>query len=142
AERHLQEAPPPLSGPRPDVGARWAAWVERMLAKEPGDRPSGAAAAWAELEPVVVEELGPTWREGAPIRGRAARRAFRPSAANRLTTLPRRAAPSWPPRPEPARRSNARRAVIAGVVLALVGGAGAATALLVGGGGTESTTSA
>src|SRR5262249_997711 len=62
AGRQLDEAPPPLSGPRPDVGERWAAWVERMLAKEPGDRPSGAKAAWAELEPVVVEELGPTWR--------------------------------------------------------------------------------
>jgi hypothetical protein len=140
AERHLEEAPPPLAVARPDLDGRWVDWIERMLAKEPGERPRGAMAAWAELEPVVVDRLGPTWREEAPIRGRAARRAFQPSAAYRLTTLPRRAAPSGPPRPEPVRTSRARRAVIAGVVLALVGGAGAAIALLVGGGGGKSTT--
>jgi hypothetical protein len=37
------------------VDPRLAAWIERLLRKEPGERPQGAAQAWEELEPMAAE---------------------------------------------------------------------------------------
>jgi serine/threonine protein kinase len=60
---HVSAEPPPL----PAVDDRVAAWVARMLAKAPGDRPGDAARAWAELEEAVVDAHGPYWRRGAAL---------------------------------------------------------------------------
>jgi tRNA A-37 threonylcarbamoyl transferase component Bud32 len=51
----------------PSLDRRVAAWVERLLSKEPEDRPSGPSEAWQELENAVVSILGPMWRREAAL---------------------------------------------------------------------------
>jgi hypothetical protein len=62
ALRHVREPVPPLRSIVPDVDPKLAAWVERMLAKDPRARPESAAAAAAALEETVTAALGPRWR--------------------------------------------------------------------------------
>jgi serine/threonine protein kinase len=61
--KHVSEPPPPLT----DVDPRLAAWVARLLEKAPADRPADAAEAFRELEPIVVDLLGPFWRNEATL---------------------------------------------------------------------------
>jgi hypothetical protein len=65
--RHVSEPVPPLAGAVPGVDPRLAAWVERMLAKDPAERPAAAQAAWEDLEEIVVALLGPLWRRDARL---------------------------------------------------------------------------
>jgi serine/threonine protein kinase len=60
--RHVNEPIPPLQSVKPDVDSRLASWVERMLAKDPKDRPRGATDAWDDLEEIAIGILGPRWR--------------------------------------------------------------------------------
>jgi serine/threonine protein kinase len=61
--KHVSEPPPRLES----VDPRLADWVASLLAKAPEDRPPGAAAAWSDLEEVVVDALGPYWRRTAGL---------------------------------------------------------------------------
>ena len=112
--RHVSEAPPPLTG----VDPRVAAWVDRMLAKRAEERPAGAVQAWAELEEVVVDILGPYWRRHAALDGGEEADAATTTAAPRVATTRRRPAPT-----QPAPRARRRRLPLAGAaaVLALGG---------------------
>ena len=65
--RHITEAVPPIRTLRPDVDPRLAQWIERLLAKEPSERPASAPAAWDELEELTIAALGPLWRREAPL---------------------------------------------------------------------------
>jgi serine/threonine protein kinase len=65
--RHLNEPIPPLRSKAPHVDRRLADWVERMLEKQPGDRPSSAAAARDQLEEAILAGLGPRWRRRAAL---------------------------------------------------------------------------
>jgi serine/threonine protein kinase len=77
--RHVHERVPSVRTVAPDVDARIADWLERLLAKRPEDRFQSADAAWLELEDVVLELSGPRWRrearlvvdDGAPTAGRS-----------------------------------------------------------------------
>jgi serine/threonine protein kinase len=60
---HVAEPAPPLTGFGPGV-AGWLAW---LLEKDPEARPAGAREAWEELEPAVVDLLGPLWRRDATL---------------------------------------------------------------------------
>lgn len=53
----------PLDAKRPDLPGGLAEWVHRLLEKDPADRPQGAAVAWAELEPIVLDHRRPRPRE-------------------------------------------------------------------------------
>jgi serine/threonine protein kinase len=64
---HVNEPAPPLRERAADLPPELCAWVERLLAKEPGDRPESAQGAADELEQLAVAELGPFWRRQAPI---------------------------------------------------------------------------
>jgi serine/threonine protein kinase len=64
--RHIHDPVPPLRAKRPDLDAELADWVERLLAKDPADRPQGAAAAWKELEPIAGSTSGPRPRAPGP----------------------------------------------------------------------------
>ncbi|HEX5617277.1 MAG TPA: protein kinase [Solirubrobacteraceae bacterium] len=61
--KHVAEPPPPLT----DCDPRVAAWVMRLLEKDPADRPAGAVEAWREIEPTIVDLLGPFWRNDATL---------------------------------------------------------------------------
>jgi serine/threonine protein kinase len=61
--RHVSEPPPPLTNVDPTLGA----WVAQLLEKAPEARPAGAMQAWRELEPTIVDLLGPFWRNDATL---------------------------------------------------------------------------
>ncbi len=65
--RHVNEPIPSLARVAPGVDPRLAAWVDRLLAKDPADRPASAAGAWAELEETLDDVLGPRWRRRASL---------------------------------------------------------------------------
>src|SRR5207245_920617 len=65
--RHVHETVPPLRSVVSDLDPRIARWVERLLAKNPADRPAGAAEAWDELEGTLIDTLGPRWRRDASL---------------------------------------------------------------------------
>jgi serine/threonine-protein kinase len=61
AVQHLNQPAPPLVGRRPDVPARLAEVIERMLAKKPAERFSDPAALSSELQAVAVEGAEQGW---------------------------------------------------------------------------------
>jgi hypothetical protein len=129
--------PPPLEV-NPDLDPALASWLERMLAKEPSERPPGAAAAWDELEEIVIALLGPRGRREARLVGRGRPRS---NGAPKLlipagaTTKPRGAdaatrAAVAPPTVK-TRRPSRRRLLAIGALLLLCA-AGFALAILPG----------
>ena len=65
--RHMTERPPRVDELEPGVDADLADWVDRMLAKDPGDRFRSALAAWDDLDDVIAELEGPRWRRRARL---------------------------------------------------------------------------
>jgi serine/threonine protein kinase len=65
--KHVYEAPPPLGLAAPRIDPGLAAWVDRLLAKDPPARPASAEEAWHGLEDVVIRLLGPRWRRDAEL---------------------------------------------------------------------------
>ncbi|MDA0168141.1 protein kinase [Solirubrobacter taibaiensis] len=65
--RHATEPIPPVSSIVPDIDPRLSVWVARMVEKDRRQRPPSAAAAWDELEEIVVDILGPRWRRDARL---------------------------------------------------------------------------
>ena len=116
--QHLNEPVPPLGTKRPDLDPGVCAWVERMLAKAPGDRPRSAAEACDELDELVMGVAGPRWR-------RQSRLTESPLAAVAPSSTAAATDP-LPPPAAPARRH--RRAWVLGTTAA------AAAALVIGGG--------
>ncbi|MEV6108709.1 protein kinase [Streptomyces sp. NPDC051940] len=51
--RHLYEAPVPVRDERPEVPAALAALVDRLLAKDPEERPGSAQEVYGELAPLL-----------------------------------------------------------------------------------------
>jgi tRNA A-37 threonylcarbamoyl transferase component Bud32 len=119
--RHVNEPVPPLD---PAVDPRLDIWVNRMMAKAPGDRFASADTAWEKLEDTVLDLLGPRWRRDAPLVGSEAARSARP-----LRPATFEGTESRP------RRALRRRAGIILVLTALAGG-GVAVGLAAAGGGT------
>jgi hypothetical protein len=67
ALRHVNEDIPTVSDLSPDVDPLVSQWVERMLAKDPSQRTQSASDAWDEFEDIVIELLGPRWRDGSAL---------------------------------------------------------------------------
>ena len=65
--RHLHDPVPPISSLNAGVHPGIEAWIGRLLIKDPAQRTGSAAAAWDELEEIVIELLGPRWRRHAQI---------------------------------------------------------------------------
>jgi serine/threonine protein kinase len=79
--RHINEPAEPAAKANPALDPGIAAWVDALLAKEPSERPSGAAEAWDALEETLLELLGPRWRRGSALPElKAARRTETPAA--------------------------------------------------------------
>ncbi|HEX6700931.1 MAG TPA: protein kinase [Gaiellaceae bacterium] len=67
--RHANEAVAPLHEVAPSTPRPLCDWVRRMLAKQPEERPAGAAKAWEELEEAVIDVVGSRWRRDARLVG-------------------------------------------------------------------------
>jgi len=65
--QHVYEQPRNASAVNSAVPAPIAEWVEWMMAKDPGDRPADARAAWTHLEEIAVSLLGWRWRREAGL---------------------------------------------------------------------------
>lgn len=75
-QKHLNEPPTPLKLLRSDVPEDMARLVERLLAKDPADRPSDAVAVRQALLPFAKEERRhPGWEGFDPVGHLVARRA-------------------------------------------------------------------
>jgi tRNA A-37 threonylcarbamoyl transferase component Bud32 len=79
--QHVNTPPLELSSLVPSVDPRLSDWIDRLLTKEPADRPHLASAAWLRLEEIVLAQLGPRWR-------RSARLTAAPAAELTPATLP------------------------------------------------------
>ncbi len=64
---HITEPLPPPLEIDPTLHAGIAAWLERMLAKEPADRPRSAREAWDRLDDCIVAAEGSFWRRAARL---------------------------------------------------------------------------
>jgi protein kinase-like protein len=136
--QHIHEPIPPPRSINPDLDDGLASWLERMLAKDPEQRPASAAEAWEELEEIVIALLGPRWRREARLVKRpASNGAARPQTPPRaITTKPQQPAPATTPAELPGteelpRRQSRRTAVVIGALVA-AGAAGLALAILPG----------
>jgi hypothetical protein len=65
--RHVHERPASAASVDPAVDRRVSDWIDRLLRKEPGARPRSAAAAWRQLEEIVVAIEGPEWARTARL---------------------------------------------------------------------------
>ena len=110
--QHLNEQPPPLEAARPDLDPALRAWVERLLAKAPEDRPQTAGDAWDELEEVMIRVAGPRWHRESRLSGQ------HPGVQAAGRSTPATARQPKPTRELPARRPRAF-AIAASAVVAL-----------------------
>jgi tRNA A-37 threonylcarbamoyl transferase component Bud32 len=64
AVQHLNQLPEPLASRRPDMPARFAAVIDRMLAKKPADRYADPQALLRELHALATEGAREGWSTG------------------------------------------------------------------------------
>jgi serine/threonine protein kinase len=75
-----------------DVDPDISAWIERLTAKDPTQRPQSATVAWEELEEILIGKLGPRWRREArlpepPSLGAAPSAPQRPAESDEFETF-------------------------------------------------------
>jgi Protein kinase domain len=147
--RQVNEEIPPVRELDAGVDARLSDWIERMVAKEPSQRPESAGAAWDELEDTLIALLGARWQREAglapfpqandrvlPGRAPLLTPPTQPRGRQPLaTTMPPRVLPEALPEvlPEVARRPRRKRRVGAKTARLIVAGVAvvaAAAALL------------
>jgi Protein kinase domain len=97
--RHINESVPRVSDLVPSSDPRISDWIERMVAKAPGDRPQSASEAWDGLEEGLLGVLGPRWRKSARLLEPGEQPLAAPAPPRGLTTAHSRptapVAPSW-----------------------------------------------
>jgi serine/threonine protein kinase len=65
--RQVNEAIPSWIAVNSQADPGISAWIDRLLVKDPRNRQRSPAAAWEELEDIVVAMLGPLWRRRARL---------------------------------------------------------------------------
>jgi serine/threonine protein kinase len=65
--RHLNEIPVPPCQLDPSISPALSAWIERLLIKDPAERPGSAGEAVEALEDLLDADLGSRWRRGARL---------------------------------------------------------------------------
>jgi protein kinase-like protein len=98
--RQVNQQTPSAIRLNPETDPDVSAWIDRLLSKNPHERPSSPCAAWDELEEIVVGKLGPYWRRDA--------RLIDPGV---IPVAPARRARRQPTK-LPARRSHGHAAVV------------------------------
>ncbi len=133
---HLREAPPELADAVPEVPPALAAWVARLMAKDPSARPASARAALEELDAIPTT---PTDEAPNPSRLAAPPQAELPETVDARPTRPPHARALRAPPPRPVRTSATRSKtppwLVATVALVLVGGLAGAIAVAAGSSG-------
>jgi len=120
---HLNDPPPSLRKTRPSVPAPLASWVDRMLAKEPGQRPASARQALEALDDAARDS------ERAPIPARAPAAVVAHPVAAPVTA---EASPtSTAERPERPERPAPKRGAVPWLIVTLVLGSVAALAAVI-----------
>lgn len=66
-DRHLHDRVPRVCDLVPGMSTAMADWIGRMVAKTPSDRPESAGVAWQDLETLLTEGLGCSWRLAAGL---------------------------------------------------------------------------
>src|SRR5215207_2786011 len=87
--RHVNEAIPPVRAIDPSIDEEISDWIQALLRKDPGARPSSAAAAWDEYEEIADRLLPRRWRRQGRLLGE-------PGSAPPASTPP----PFTPPPPD------------------------------------------
>ena len=132
--QHLNEAPPPLREARSELDPALCAWVERMLAKAPADRPESAGSAWDELEEAVIAVAGPRWHRSSRLTGSGAAARTDRSDGSPTAATQAQPAPTWE-LPARRRRALVLAASVGAVLVLLAGGVALAVDMTGGGGG-------
>ncbi|MEK8143877.1 serine/threonine-protein kinase [Streptomyces sp. M10(2022)] len=97
-DKHVNQEPTPVRLLRSDVSEALARLVDRLLAKNPADRPADAVAVRDALLPLVAEGSAlPVWQDFDPVKW-----LLRPANEAASVTEPRLYEPTAP---EPAKRS-------------------------------------
>jgi serine/threonine protein kinase len=65
--RKVNERPPTLRSRRPDLDRALADWVDSLLEREPGRRPSSPQSVRESLEDMAERVIGPRWRREAAL---------------------------------------------------------------------------
>lgn len=65
--RHIHDQIPPPLVIKPDLDPGLAAWIEKLLEKDPKQRYQRAVDAWDDLEEVILDVIGPRWRRDARL---------------------------------------------------------------------------
>lgn len=95
-QKHLEEQPPPVRVLRSDVPRNLERLIERLLAKDPAERPEDAVAVRETLLPLVQgEDKVPGWDDFSPVG------QFRTAAYKLGTAAIRPAGPASAPRSRP-----------------------------------------
>jgi serine/threonine protein kinase len=86
----VRQVSDPIPRPRslnPEVDPAISDWIERLLVKETEDRARSAAAAWDQLEEIVLDLVGARWRRAdrLPVLSPARTVGSPPAAARRST---------------------------------------------------------
>jgi Protein kinase domain len=118
--QHLNEPAPPLRAANPDLDPALSAWVERLLAKAPEQRPPSAAEAWDDLDETVIRIAGPRWRRQSRLTASPVAAAVPSTATSATQQLQSRG--ELPGR----RRRVVRRGVVAVLAAVLIAGGAAA----------------
>jgi Protein kinase domain len=86
--RQVNEAIPAVTELDASVDPGISAWIGRMVAKEPSERPESAAAAWDELEDSFLALLGPRWRRTARLTPLPGQEPVAPAPGRLLSDAP------------------------------------------------------
>jgi serine/threonine protein kinase len=91
--RHIKEPVPSVLDSIPELDPTLAAWIARLVERDPAARPATARDAWDELEEIVLNLLGARWRRESRLSdrepaGRATRLAVTRALHSQRIDLP------------------------------------------------------
>jgi serine/threonine protein kinase len=61
-DRHLHDRVPKVCDLLPGISLEMTEWIDRLVAKNPSDRPRSAVEAWDGLARLLTEDVGTSWR--------------------------------------------------------------------------------
>ena len=65
--RQVNEPIPPVRSVNPEVDRDVSDWIERLLIKDPAQRPRSPTDVWRAFDDILIEARGPRWRREASL---------------------------------------------------------------------------